>query len=82
MTRPASKNAQFISPAIDAYAALRPSAFSCAFANFSAIVPEGVTARGGATIRIGGTGISGSIGARRIERTSDAMPCAECDALC
>ena len=33
-------------------------------------------------MRIGGTGMSGSIGALRIARTRDAMPWAECEALC
>ena len=36
---------------------------------------------GGATIRIAGTGMPGSIGACRIACTSDAVPCAECDAV-
>src|SRR5918994_2083278 len=78
MMRAASKNWHFSSAAIDENAALRPAEFSRAVENFSAIVPVGVAVWGGATIRISGTGMSGSIGARRIARTSDAMPCAEC----
>ena len=35
----------------------------------------------GATTRIGGTGISGSIGAPRTAAIRAAMPCAECDAV-
>ena len=79
---PASKNAQPISAAIAAYAGLTPADFPRASANFSAIVPAGVPVGGGATMRIGGTGMSGSIGALRIARTRDAMPWAECEALC
>ena len=82
ITRSASKNAQLNSAAMAAYATLKPSAFSRAFANLSAIVPAAFDARGGATIKMGGTGMPGSIGARLIARTSEAMPCAEWEALC
>ena len=68
--------------AIAAYAGPTPADFPLASANFSAIVPAGVPVGGGATMKIGGDGMSGSIGARRIARTRDAMPWAECDALC
>jgi hypothetical protein len=56
--------------------------FLASVANFSAMVPAGVSLGGGATMRMDGIGMSGSIGARRMARTRDAMPCAECDALC
>ena len=49
-------------------------------ANFSAISPAGVRIGGGATTRMRGAGMPGSIGARRIARTSAATPCDDCQA--
>ena len=47
----------------------------------SAIVPFGGKIGGGATTRIGGTGMPGSSGAVRMAEMSAAMPCADCAAL-
>jgi hypothetical protein len=44
------------------------------------MVPFGCTIGGGATMRIGGTGMPGSIGACLIAWTSVARPCADCEA--
>jgi len=45
------------------------------------IGPLGARMDGGATTRISGLGIPGSMGARRMARTTAASPCAECHAL-
>jgi hypothetical protein len=44
-------------------------------------LPTGVVTGGGATTRIGGTGMPGSIGARRMARITAARPCPECHAV-
>ena len=58
-----------------------PVPFRAAPSNFGTIAPFGGPAGGGATIRMGGTGMPGSIGARRTASTSAARPKAECHAV-
>jgi hypothetical protein len=80
-TRPALKNWHPISSAIAAQASAARSDRAGAPSNFSQIgFANGDVIGGGATTRIGGKGMPGSIGARRIARMTAARPCPECQA--
>src|SRR5215472_6422231 len=81
VTLPASQNAHPSASATTRNASAIPRPRTSAPANFSTIVPLGVAVGGGDTIKIGGTGIPGSIGARRIAFTTAVTPWAADHAL-
>jgi hypothetical protein len=61
--------------------AASPAALAAAPVNLAAIGPRGFRI-GGATTKMGGIGIPGSMGAWRMVVTSDAIPWAACQAVC